>query len=439
MQNLKGSFFKGPLKSFSFFPIIILIFWANISLSQPVNPYTPAEYFPSKAVLIEWNFNNSIWPLYSNLINECQQVTEVILVVRDASEQEIMRTKLSNDGVPADNISYVHVPCERMWIRDHGPLAVNSDSGIFYMDFDDLANSGMDEYLPTNLANLWGLESYQIPWILCGGNFMVDSHRNLFCTDRLYTNNPSIDPDSINSTLHKYMGINSIITVSAQHNDYWGHIDMQIKLLNDTTLVMSSVSPGSGPNFDTLENNFNRMRGLISPNGKPYHIARIPMADNWKTYANSLIINNKVIVPIYNHPNDELAIQTYQELLPERSIVGINCNSIIGWEGAIHCITMQLFDEDYLITSTQITSTERGFKVYPNPISRGEVLNIDLNQENIDIERLRVISINGEVKKNLPIPRLTKSISFTWNLEPGLYIISIENEKVSYNHKIISK
>ncbi len=320
--------------------------------SQPVNPFTPPEYFPSKAVLIEWNFNSNIWPLYSNLIYECQSAAEVILVVRDLGEENIMRNLLGDDGVPDNNISYVHVPCERMWIRDHGPLSIMSDSGVVFMDFDDLANSGLDEDLPTNLANIWGLQSCQISWILCGGNFMIDGQRTLFATDRLYTNNPSVPRDTIDSVLHKYMGIERIVTVSAQHSDYWGHIDMQMKLLNDTIMVISSVEQGSGPNYDTLENNYNRIAELVAPNGKPYHIARLPMADNWKTYANSLIINNKVIIPVYNHPNDEIAMTIYHDLLPNHTIVGINCNSIIHWEGAVHCITMQLFDEDYFIQPT---------------------------------------------------------------------------------------
>ena len=97
-----------------------------------------------------------------------------------------MQDLLINDGVSLSNIEFVQVPCERMWIRDHGPLAIMTDNGMAFMDFDDLANSGLDENLPTNLANIWGLDSYQIDWILDGGNFMVDSQGTLFTTDRLY-------------------------------------------------------------------------------------------------------------------------------------------------------------------------------------------------------------------------------------------------------------
>lgn len=336
---------------------LLAIFFTQSLFSQFANPFTPPEYFPSKAVLIEWNFNSNIWPLYSKLINECQEVAEVILVVRDQGEENTMRNLLYADGVPDENITFVHVPCERMWIRDHGPLSVISDEGVVFMDFDDLANSGFDEDLPTNLANIWGLQSYQFPWILCGGNFMVDGHRTLFTTDRLYTNNPSVPSDTINSILKNYMGIERIVTVSAQHSDYWGHIDMQMKLLNDTIMVISSVEQGSGPNYDTLEYNYNRVAELTAPNGKPYLIARLPSADNWKTYANSLIINHKVIIPVYDHPNDEIAMSIYRNLLPNHTVVGINCNSIIHWEGAVHCITMQLFDEDYFFQPTMFEVT----------------------------------------------------------------------------------
>lgn len=96
----------------------------------PANPFTPPEYAPAKAVLIEWNFNNNIWSLYSQLIAECREAVEVICVVRDQNEENIMRQRLLNDGVPSEGVSYVHVPCERMWIRDHGPFAIMTEEGM---------------------------------------------------------------------------------------------------------------------------------------------------------------------------------------------------------------------------------------------------------------------------------------------------------------------
>ena len=84
---------------------------AGYSLSQPVNPFTPPEYAPAKAVLIEWDFNQYTWDLYSTLIRECSEAATVIMVVNGQDEEMMISQQLVNDSVPMDNIEFVHVSC----------------------------------------------------------------------------------------------------------------------------------------------------------------------------------------------------------------------------------------------------------------------------------------------------------------------------------------
>jgi agmatine/peptidylarginine deiminase len=327
-----------------FMTFSFLVFTLSM-FGQPVNPFTPPEYHPTEAVLMEWELDGYTWPVYRDLIAACITEAEVILVVNDAAEEAIALGYLNAENIPLEHISFAHVPSGRMWIRDHGPFAIMTDTGREFCDFGSFANQYPSELLPTSLGGFFNVPVHNLNGIILdGGNLMVDSHGTLFCTDRLYTNNPSLSQTYINQALQTYMGINEVVTVQQQHNDYWGHIDMQIKLLNDTTLVVSSVTPGYEPQYSILESNYALLSGLTAPNGNPYHIERLPMAQNWKTYANSLILNDKVIVPVYNHANDQLALNTYQQLLPDKQVVGVNADLIIGWEGALHCITMQLFD-----------------------------------------------------------------------------------------------
>ena len=60
------------------------------------------------------------------------------------------------------------------------------------------------------------------------------------------------------------------------------------------------------------------------------------------TYANYLIVNDAVLVPTYNQPdNDARALAVIQEAFPYHEIVGVNCNALIKQHGSLHCITMQ--------------------------------------------------------------------------------------------------
>jgi agmatine/peptidylarginine deiminase len=419
--------------------LLLFSLTAQSQPNTPVNPWTPPEFFPTKGVLVEWDFNQNTWLLYSDMIRACREATEVILVVRDVSEENDISNLLINDGVPLSNISFVHVPCERMWIRDHGPLAVWTDHGVAFIDFDDLANSGLDENLPTNLANIWGLDSYQLPYVFCGGNFMVDSHNTLFTTDRLYTNNPGYTPVQVRDVMETFMGITSVVTVSAQHNDFWGHIDMQIKLLDDTTFVVASVGQASGPNYDTLENNYLRLASLTAPHGKPYRIRRIPMADHWKTYVNSLILNNTLLIPTYNHPYDSIAFATYKELLPNHQLVGINCNSIIGWEGALHCITMQLFDDSLVNAVKELSVKDQSVSFFPNPIARNQPGTLLWSNDYGDDLVLKIINTEGKVVQQVGLAHLKPPLILAWDQPAGVYALKLYSARgISGTIQVIS-
>jgi agmatine deiminase len=408
--------------------VLLLLFPVLIN-AQPVNPSAPPEYYPSKAVLIEWDFYNETWQLYSELIQEIKTEAEVILVVNNQAEENTFINYLNDADISLDNISFVHIPSGRMWIRDHGPLAIQTDNGVAYIDFEDFANSGASGALPTNLANVWGLDSYNLTHIILdGGNFMVDSHGNMFATDRLYSNNPDYSIDYINNLLEEYMGIQNIYTFSQMgSSDVWGHIDMQMKLLDDTTVVISSIQNG-WPNHQVLEDNYDDFSQLTSPYGTPYRIRRLPKAENWKSYTNALFLNNKVIIPIYDHPNDDIAIGIYEELLPNHQIVGINANSIVGWDGVIHCITMQLFDDEQVTAIKNLSVEETIFEIFPNPTSNEVNIITDKNDFHVSI-----INLNGQIVfSEQNIDRINVS-----SFAKGIYFVRIKTDDGIDSFKLV--
>ena len=60
------------------------------------------------------------------------------------------------------------------------------------------------------------------------------------------------------------------------------------------------------------------------------------------SYANFYIANTVVLLPTYNHPNDERARATLAKLFPTREIVGLDCTDLIWGLGAFHCLTQQV-------------------------------------------------------------------------------------------------
>ncbi|MDA9329062.1 agmatine deiminase family protein, partial [Flavobacteriales bacterium] len=60
------------------------------------------------------------------------------------------------------------------------------------------------------------------------------------------------------------------------------------------------------------------------------------------TYTNFLITNNKVLVPVYNKPEDAFAIKQFKSCFNTREVVPINCEALISQGGSLHCVTMQI-------------------------------------------------------------------------------------------------
>lgn len=320
---------------------------------QPVNPRTIPEYDTIAGVIMYWNPNSSAYDdIVITVVNSIQARATVYLQTNSLIHRQNMVAVLSSNGVPLTNVEFIDVYGDRIWIRDHGPFSIYDDGHLAFVGFDDLATNHGDQDLPERLAGYWDLNYYDFSHIIFdGGNYLVDSHNRLFATDRLYTNNPNVPPSEIDNILFTYMGIETIFTFSAMHNDYWGHLDMQIKLLNDTTFIISSVDSWH-PNYPILQNNYAALQAIEHPEGKTYRIEKIPKAQNWKTYINSLIVNDAVLVPIYGDPRDAQALAMYQELMPDKEIIGINSNAMIHWEGAIHCITNQIPPFEDFLTGT---------------------------------------------------------------------------------------
>ena len=314
------------------------------TLDVPLNPRTIAEYDTVAGVIMYWNpGNNYNYDLIvTAVVNAIQPRATVYMQTNGNYHQQNMINTFNSHGVPIQNIEFIPVDGFRIWIRDHGPFSIYDGDELAFIGFNDLAVNHGDQDLPYRLAQHWDINYYDFMHIIFdGGNYMVDNHNRLFATDRLYTNNPGIPPNHIDTILETYMGIETIFTFSALSSDYWGHLDMQIKLLNDTTFVISTVDQWHA-DYQILQNNLAALQAIEHPEGKEYTIVQIPKAQNWKTYINSLIVNDAVLVPVYNDPRDAFALQTYQDLMPDKVIIGINSNAMIGWEGAIHCITNQI-------------------------------------------------------------------------------------------------
>jgi agmatine/peptidylarginine deiminase len=75
-----------------------------------------------------------------------------------------------------------------------------------------------------------------------------------------------------------------------------------------------------------------------------FDVTRIPMPDNrrrrvFRTYTNVLVLNQTVLVPTFrqNRRHERRALRAFAEAYPDRRIVGIVSDGVMGLAGALHC------------------------------------------------------------------------------------------------------
>ena len=147
-------------------------------------------------------------------------------------------------------------------------------------------------------------------------------------------------------------GLKRILWLSSGYlagDDTDSHIDTLARFCDAKTIAYVKCDDPTDEHFIALHQMEQEIKSFRTLANEPYKLIELPMAqaefDNEQrlpaTYANFLIINGAVLVPIYNSPRDNIAMSQLKIAFPDREIIGIDCRSLIKQHGSLHCITMQ--------------------------------------------------------------------------------------------------
>lgn len=318
----------------------VFIPWRN--LSTPPSFYLPAEYEPVQAIVI----GNRGYP---------EMLSSIADISSNSGMAEVWNANGPRSMINVSSDLYTKINCQlnSVWMRDYGPVGVVNSSGehaIVDTVYRHFQYRLYDDALPTCLGNQQGINTYQIDLILDGGNLMVDTAGNLFMTDRTYLWNSDKSREEVNEILKDTFNVDHIISFEYagypdRPLDGTGHIDMIIKLVDDHKVV---IAESDHPEFKRiLDQAVEYFSTALAPDGGFYEIYRVPgyyRGRTWYTYANSLIVNDTVLVPSFrgNSNLNEEALAAYQHALPDHNIELINSDQSIRAGGSIHCVTQTI-------------------------------------------------------------------------------------------------
>ena len=212
-----------------------------------------------------------------------------------------------------------------------------------------------DDLIPVKYANNQSLPLATMSLETAGGNYMTDGQGIAISTSLVWEENPGLSHDQINQMVQDYLGITTYHVVPDVNGEYIKHVDCWGKYLSPDTILIREV-PSSHSQYDEIEAAVDYFESQTSCYGIPYTVVRV-YTPNDQPYTNSLILNNKVLVPITGSQWDDDAIASYQNAMPGYEVLGFTGS----WEptDALHCRVMGITDRYMLyIDHTPLTGNQ---------------------------------------------------------------------------------
>jgi len=329
----------------------------NRTITDPPDSivYTPAEFDSVTGVIFAWEAYPT---LLTNLIKEVAEDDTAWVVVDNTSEQNSVSNTLSNANVNMERVVFQVIETNSVWVRDYGPWwIIEPENSLAIIDLVYNRPRPLDDTYPESAAGYFGINYYGLGLIEAGGNMLLDGQGSVIVSNVIFDGSQGFDPtltqDQLEQYFLDYFGVHKVIVTPHLINDGTGHIDMFVKLINDSTVIVGEYenqSAGYPGNYDICNQVASQLANETNGAGRPFNIIRMPMPPYNNgityTYINSLIVNNKVLVPIYGlsteFANDDSVLALYETIMPGVEAVGFDCNQIIPANGAIHCIAMKV-------------------------------------------------------------------------------------------------
>jgi len=328
------------------------------------------EWDNQDGILIAWPHAGTDWAYMLDEVTACyvemarailEDDERLVIVAPDADD---VKASLGQD-VDWQRIRIIELPTNDTWVRDYGPIAVFKDGRTVLTDFtfnawgmkfaadcDNLVTSRLQArgVFKAPLVNYRDL-------VLEGGSIETDGNGTVLTTTCCLTapnRNDALSREQLEQELLDRLGCVKMLWLdhgALSGDDTDGHIDTLARFAPDGVILYCGCDNPEDEHYEPLMKMEEDLKQMTDAEGNPYHLIKLPLPDAMydeisrlpATYANFLVMNHQVLVPVYGQPeNDVKACELIGQAFPGRKIKGIDCRPLICQHGSLHCATMQL-------------------------------------------------------------------------------------------------
>ena len=320
------------------------------------------EWAEQEAVILAWPHKYTDWvdnlvqvqETYLAIVTAINNANAIVILLCPEDEIEHAQALLA----PHHKVLIFTVNYNDTWVRDYGFLTVSDNLANYPVSFTfngwgQKFDAQLDNQVNQSLAKLCRHTLLINPTVLEGGALEIDENQHLLTTASCLYNpkrNGRMTKQQYETVFAEYLGAKTVTIFNHGHlegDDTDGHIDTLARF----TPLMGIVLQGADnspldPHFAELF----KLQYEVSQALPEHKIYSLPLPflvnENGErlpaSYANYLILNRHILLPIYQVSEDDIAIDIIQSAYPNYTIVPIECTSLVQQNGSLHCITMQV-------------------------------------------------------------------------------------------------
>ena len=310
-----------------------------------------AEWDPTVGVLVRYPLG-----LPYTVLRDFDDVTTIYVIVSSAS-LATAQFNFVNNGVDTTHVEWLVRPSNSIWTRDYGPWFVfdgNGDVAIVDHVYNRPARP-QDDLIPVEFGNAYGYPVVRHDMWHTGGNYMTDGAHISMSTDLVYDEALSangMSPAEVDELMNDYYGVAAYHVIDDISPSGIHHIDTWGKMLGEETILIKETV-ASHSTYTALEQRATLIASLPSSTGRNFEVVRVfchlISGGNPASYTNSLILNERVYVPLFNHAtNDAAALDAYRDAMPGYEVLGYTYGSNWLTDDALHCRAKGVMDPGML-------------------------------------------------------------------------------------------
>ncbi|BDY05276.1 agmatine deiminase [Ferrimonas sp. YFM] len=344
-----------------------------------------AEWERQKQLWMIWpehanNWHSGAKPAQRVWVDICKTVAKYqpVTVIASGDQYKTARYMLPEE------VRVVEMSINDSWCRDSAPsFVINDETGeVRGVDWLYNAYGGLEDghYFPWDktaqvaekICEVEWLDLYKAPITVEGGAIHTDGQGTLMTTEAVLCNrnrNPQFTKEQVEEHLKEYCGVDKVIWLpeGLATDCTGGHIDDLACWVEPGKVLLQWTDDEKSENYDIVRTAYDILSTETDAQGRKLQVVKMlapknPIlitpeeAENYDladynleidggfeqvgSYINFLIGNGLILIPSYDDPNDDLAVETLKGCFPGREVVKLpNAREIAIGGGIVHCIT----------------------------------------------------------------------------------------------------